>query len=274
MWITMNLGERPFDDVHVRRAVQLVTDKARLLATLDRTAMVQTHAIPDAFENGLLADYDPYSTDGHHGSIDGAKAEMALSSYDTDHDGVCDDAACAAVNVPVGNDEVIKQAAADFAASLVPLGLKLTFEYPEDDDPFELAVDPANHIPLVFGANWYSDYLNASSWLVPLAASSGIGDGANLSLIGASDDQLREWGYSVTGLPSLDAKIYSCVALTGADQFGCWAEADQYLMERIAAWVPIGSHQWSRLTSDRVRTFQDDAALGAPSLSEIEVASP
>jgi peptide/nickel transport system substrate-binding protein len=271
-WITMNVAQPPFDDIHVRRAVQVAVDKAALMATLDPSAVVQTHAIPDAFENDLLANYDPYPTSGHHGSIDQAKTEMAQSRYDQDHDGVCDDPACQGIVAPIDVNEDMAEPAARVAATLMGIGIQVSFEPSEDSAPYELAIDPTNHVPMLFALSWYSDYLNAGSWFQPLAHSTSIGRDGNPSLIGATDDQLKEWGYTATGVPGIDGKISACVALTGADQFSCWAEADQYLMERVAAWVPLGSHQWSRLTSERLRGFQIDASLGAPSVSEIQVA--
>ena len=269
-WITMNVAAAPFDDIHVRRAIQLVVDKVGLIEILGRTAEVQSHAIPDAFENGLLADYDPYPTSGHRGSIDAAKAEMAQSRYDSDRDGVCDDASCADVFVPIEGDDTLNEAAASFARAAAQLGLTLRLEPAVDAPPFVAATDPANHVAMLFTVTWFSDYLNGASWLEPLARSDAIGN-ANVSLIGASDAELKSWGYTATGVPNIDAKIGSCVALTGADQFACWAETDQYLMERVAAWVPIGTRQSARLTSSRVATFQFDASLGTPSLGQIEL---
>jgi hypothetical protein len=91
-------------------------------------------------------------------------------------------------------------------------------------------------------------------------------------LIGATRDQLAQYGYSVTSAPSVDAGIQSCGALSGADSFGCWSQIDQYVMQRIAAWIPLSMTQTARLTSTAITAFDFDASLTEPSLSQIQVA--
>ena len=98
-YITMNLAVPPFDDVHARRALNL---------TLDRTALARIesgprgfgpvtpteHDLPNSIERDLLADYAPFPL---RGDIAAAKAEMARSRYDHNHDGRCDVPACSSV---------------------------------------------------------------------------------------------------------------------------------------------------------------------------------
>ena len=107
-FVPMNLAVPPFDDVHVRRAVNLVTDKRALVDLIRPGAAIASHAIPDAFTNDLLADYAPYATADHRGSVERARAEMAQSRYDTDADGVCDAPECSGngegIYVPVQID--------------------------------------------------------------------------------------------------------------------------------------------------------------------------
>ncbi len=274
-WITMNLALPPFDDLHVRRAINFVTNKKTLVDLLWPGSQIQNHAIPDAFENGLLIDYDPFATPDHAGNLDRAKAEMAQSIYDTNGDGVCDDPACSDIAMLVRNDfSEVAVAAQAFASQLAPLGLTLSVETHDQGDVFGIANDPASKNALGFTLGWASDYFNASSWFAPLATSPAIGAdwGANLSLLGASGEQLTDWGYPDTSVPSLAQKIDACTAQTGSAQFACWAEADQYLMERVAPWVPLDNRQASRLTSGSVTDFQWDATITMPALDQIAVA--
>ncbi len=276
-WITMNLAQPPFDDIHVRRAVMLATNKKDLVGIMSPGDQIQHHAIPDAFENGLLTDYDPFATPADGGNLEQAQAQMALSSYDSNADGVCDDPACATIRIPIADDrdELVPGSQA-FAAQLAPLGLVLQFDRVSPADAFKTVTDPATHTPLVFTVGWGSDYFNASNWFGPLASGALIAqeDGFNLSLIGASPEQLRSWGYTVTEVPSVDAKIADCVALTGAAQFSCWAELDQYVMERVVSWIPLDNRQASRLTSQSVTNFEFDASLTMPALDQISVRLP
>ena len=68
-------------------------------------------------------------------------------------------------------------------------------------------LDPTTHTPWGINDGWFSDCLNASNWFGPLVSGAELGRDANAALIGASDAQLRGWGYKATGVPSLDAKI-------------------------------------------------------------------
>ena len=97
-YVTMNLAVPPFDDVHVRRAVNLAIDKAPLLEMMSQppfgpfgtsSAEVATHIGPDALEGSLLPGFEPYPFDPA-----AAREEMRLSGYDDDGDGRCDASAC------------------------------------------------------------------------------------------------------------------------------------------------------------------------------------
>lgn len=91
--VVMNLAVRPFDDVHVRRAVAYAIDKPALVEILSHpphlpighTAEVATHIAPDALEGSLLRAFDPYPHD-----LQVAQTEMRASSYDLTGDGRCD----------------------------------------------------------------------------------------------------------------------------------------------------------------------------------------
>ena len=88
----MNLTQPPFDDLHVRKAMNLIMDKHALVArrgAVRSTGSVANHIIPDPLLNNLLADYAPYKTPGDTGSVDLAKAAMKGSKYDTSKNGTC-----------------------------------------------------------------------------------------------------------------------------------------------------------------------------------------
>ena len=82
-YLTMNLTQPPFDDIHVRRAMNWIMDKAALRQTgaARRSATIANHIVPDSLFGGQLADYKPYRTPGDHGSVAKAKAAMKGSKY-------------------------------------------------------------------------------------------------------------------------------------------------------------------------------------------------
>ncbi len=99
LWfVYMNLAEPPFDDVHVRRAMNMVTDLDGLRRAWGGPVAgeIATDVIPDAMLGGELnsEDYHPFQDPPFTGDVERAKAEMKLSKYDTDKDGLCDAAAC------------------------------------------------------------------------------------------------------------------------------------------------------------------------------------
>jgi len=96
-YLSLNATVPPFDDLHVRKAVNLALDKAALLQAWGGTIIGQiaTHVIPPTMLDNLLgAGYDPYGTPGQHGDVNKAKEEMKQSRYDSDHDGRCDAPQC------------------------------------------------------------------------------------------------------------------------------------------------------------------------------------
>ena len=98
-YITMTLTQPPFDDIHVRKAMNWVMDKAALQRAWGGPIRgdIAHHIVPDAMFNGALDDYAPYQTEGDAGDVEKAKEEMAQSAYDSDQDGVCDAPECEGV---------------------------------------------------------------------------------------------------------------------------------------------------------------------------------
>lgn len=247
--VALNLGVPPFDNVHVRRAIALSIDEAEILRSLRADPMARsyqwvaaTHLTPDDLEGDLLADYDPYPT-----SLERARQEMALSRYDTDHDGLCDAPECGGVlALAHGNASL---ALAEVAASLEGIGISLRLEV--DHGQY---FDAREQVPLAMFALAY-DYPNAYTVFESTFSSSSITDGFNTSLVGAAPSQLRRWGYEVTTVPSADDRIDRCTAMVGGDQTECWVELDRYLMEDMVPWVPCIATLSTDVVSRRVATY-------------------
>jgi peptide/nickel transport system substrate-binding protein len=273
-YINLNLAVPPFDDIHVRRAVQLATDKRAIDDLVLPGSTVQNHVVPDGLENGLLDGYSPYATGRESGDLAAAKVEMAQSPYDSNHDGICDNQVCQNIAMDVPFQPPNDQAAATFAANVAGIGLQLVPDVAPQNEFYGPLVDPTQHMPVGFDSGWSNDYFGAANWFAPLATDAKIGpnDGSNFTLVGATTTELTQWGYSVTSAPSVDSNVAECSALSGADAFGCWSRVDQYLMQRVAALVPLATAQSSRLVSSSVTSFDFDSSLALPALAQIEVA--
>src|SRR4051812_16921151 len=93
-YIGMNLLVPPFDDIHVRRAMNLVMDREELLRQWGGQTYgdIATHVLPPVVLPG--ATLGPDDEPDPSGSLRAAKEEMARSRYDTDGDGICDAPEC------------------------------------------------------------------------------------------------------------------------------------------------------------------------------------
>ncbi len=82
--------------------------------------------------------------------------------------------------------------------------------------------------------------------------------------MGATPEQLAEWGYEVELVPSLDAKIDDCIRLAGPPQTQCWAEATRVLAEEIVPAVPILTQRSARRSSRvRAASWTTDGVLSS-----------
>jgi peptide/nickel transport system substrate-binding protein len=278
LWaITMNLGVPPLDDLHVRRAVNLALDKASYIELWGGpiVGQVATHIAPDSLEDSVLSGYDPFSTPGSGGSLDLAKAEMAQSKYDNDGDGVCDAPECRVdgvieLLVPSQGGEARPPIGQLVADDLAGIGLEVRPRALDIPVFFGRVADPGARVPMAISAGWIKDFMSAASFFVPLFRSTTIGD-TNYSLVGATPEQLREWGYQVSEVPSVDDRIDECLALVGATQTSCWAGLDQYLMEEVVPYVPILVENLVQVVPKRVDAYSFSQFTELPALDRTTV---
>jgi peptide/nickel transport system substrate-binding protein len=264
----LNLALPPFDDVHVRKALNLVVDKARMARSIGNPlrSLVVGHLAPDGLEGNLLAGYDPYDTPGHRGDLAAAKAELAKSRYDRNRDGVCDVAACRGIHAvpffwpPPPPDRL-------FAQELKELGISIRYLKLDTASYSYHFADPRAKTGVI-SHGFFKDTPNASAFFVPNFSSADV-PGGNTSLLGLTLEQLRRYGYTASSVPSVDAKIASCEPLIGEAQTQCWAELDQLLMERIVPFVPFLSDRLTWEVSPRVARFSFDEFASEPALDRL-----
>ena len=267
-YTAMNLAVPPFDDVHVRRAVNLAYDADRWTRIANRHLGTEGdvrlgtfgHLAPDGTEANLLRGYRPYPFD-----LKAAREEMARSRYDKNGDGVCDAPVCRNVftlETDLGFERFSDKV---WAEGLRKIGITLNIQRIRDFNRYnELSLDPSKRIPLNLGTSWTADYPNASALFGTLFTAEGIGGHlfGNVSLVGASPDQLKGWGYGVTKVPNVDANIDECLSLIGFAQTLCWAELDQLLLTKVVPWVPQNILEFKAVSSDRILRSSVDQALG------------
>jgi peptide/nickel transport system substrate-binding protein len=279
-YMSMNLAQPPFDDIHVRKAINLVMDKDALRRTRGGPLFgdLAGHIIPPALLVGAtldgapVTDYDPYGSEDGTGDVEAAKAEMAQSKYDSDGDGVCDDPACEDVlmiadqEAPYPDQNAILQDSAEQIGITfdVRSGDRYTFMYDTCDDP-------GAQWGLCPSAGWFKDYSDAYTFGFPLFHSSAIGS-ANYALVGASPDLLRKNGYTVTEVPTADAEIEACTAEpVGESRIQCWAELDKHLMENVVPWIPFLHDTDVRIVGPRIQGYVASASVGLISIDQVAI---
>jgi len=242
-YITMNLAQPPFDDIHVRKALSWVMDKAGLQRAWGGPIRgeIANHIVPDTMFNGDLDDYAPYGTANDAGDVEKAKEEMKQSKYDTDQDGVCDAPECEGVlfvnrNTPPWTDmePIIEQSAAK-------VGLKLNTR--EFEDAYPVIQDTGKKVPVSAVPGWGKDYADPSTFMVLFDSRSILPQGnVNYSLVGLTEALATKHKIEVAGsfadIPSIDADIDKCNVLLDAERLTCWQDLDKKLMETVVPWVP------------------------------------
>ncbi len=280
-YITMNLAEPPFDDLHVRKAVSYVMDKAAILQAWGGgvSGRVATHIMPPTMLNNQLdQSYDPYATPEFHGDVDKAKAEMRQSRYDANKDGMCDGPRCQNLVIMSRNTTPFTDMEPVVVSSLAKIGIRVT--------PRELATGAAyttiqtvkNRIPIGLNPSWIKDYADAFTFAAPLFSSSSINPSGNVnySLVGLTPSKAGELGISFpqgATVPSVDADVATCeqIPATNPERNNCWVNLDKKLMEQVVPWVP---YLWSNnitVLSPSITRFEFDQSSAYISLTQIAV---
>jgi len=274
-YVALNVAVPPFDDVALRRAVNLVIDREALAAAataagsrLERPLM---HSAVDSLENNLLATWSPPGVEPG-GDLSAARAAMATSRYDHDHDGRCDADVCGSLDLY--EDAVDDPGAAIsrlLSKQLSAIGLYVRPHLTDlTDDASALA---HSHPPMILWS-WIKDFPSGGTFLPQLASGESVSPACcNFSLLGASRAQLKKLGYATTKVPSVDPRIQRCQQQLFQAQVQCWASLDQYLSADLVPIVPLTQTFDGWAVSSRVGSFTVDAAVPppAPSLGAITV---
>jgi len=267
-WVPMNLAAPPFDDVAVRRAVNAIVDRAALrdlvLAGRARDrgpqppGLIARHVFPESLTAGLLLTYAPWASPGDHGDLPRARAEMSLSRYDADGDGSCDAAACKGIILPAQD----AAAGVSLRRDLARIGIEA--EVVEVDETNDIGL-PGNRTPIQVNLFGWGYNLTGTDLAQLLHGDPQFVDQDgftfNMSLVGATPEQLNDWGYAVTSVPSVDDLIDRCDTEIGHLRARCWAELDQYVTDVLVPWVPLFSGELAWLPSSRVVAYSIDQSL-------------
>jgi peptide/nickel transport system substrate-binding protein len=271
----MNLTQPPFDDVHVRRALNYVVDRDALRKAWGGVSAgaIATHIAPDAILNNKLKGYAPYGNGT--GNLAKAKAEMKLSKYDKNHDGICDASACKNLLTITGATEVQKGLVPPLAQNLKSIGIVIKDRVLKDAyTPIQTV---RNNIPFSTRPGWGKDYDDAMRFFGPLFDGRNIiaQGNTNYSLVGITPAIAKKDGAkgSVTDVPSINADLDKCGVLSGNPRVNCYAALDKKLTTQIVPWVPYLWSYAQSVSSTNVTKFVFDQFGGTIAYAHVAMKS-
>ena len=263
-----NLAQPPFDDLHVRRAVNYVLDRAAIVKALGGVAAGTPayRTLPPALTDGAEG-AATYETATAEERLAAAREEMRQSAYDPDGTGSCSAPACKqALVINIYGTSPLPTLIKN---NLAEIGIDAEFPNYEVDTAFAKCADPKQHVGLCTQITLGSSTPNAAG-IAEVLASSNIEGCCDLPLFGATSEQLSGWGYETTRLPSVDAKLEECSAALGDAGTACWSDFDDYVTYETAAIMPIMYPKQPDIVSDRVRNYAHDL-FGFVSLNTVAV---
>ena len=274
-YLTMNLTQPPFDDVHVRRAMNWIIDRSALTKAWGGavSGVVANHIIPDTMLGGRLTNYKPFKTPGDKGSLAKALAEMKSSKYSTDSKGVCTDKACKGVLLITDVRSVDKLMLPTIQANAAKIGI--TFTVRSVNGAYPVIQTTSKNVPFSTRPRWFKDYADPSTFIDPLfKGSSIIPEGnTNYALVGVTPAQAKKYGIkgSVTNVPSIDKQAEACAKLIGSPRLNCYAKLDKLLTEKIVPWVPYMSAKTVTILGPKVTKWNFDQNAGFTALAHVAV---
>ncbi len=281
-YITMNWATPPFDDIHVRKAANLIMDKAGILQAWGGSTFGQiaTHLIPPiVLGDKLTGEYNPYASEGNRGDEAKAKEEMKQSKYDSNKDGVCDAEACSNLVMINRNVTPWTDAEAVVVSSLDKIGIKVKPRNLASSAAYTTIQTVKNKIPIALNAGWGKDYADPYTFVGPLFDSRSIiaTGNTNYALLGMKPEQAREFGIEYpegVTIPNFDADVDNCQKIPNTDpdqRNQCYADLDKKIMEEGVPWIP---YLWANnitVTGNTVTKFEFDQFSGYLSYTQMAV---
>jgi len=274
-YLTMNLTQPPFDDVHVRRALNWVMDKHALVQAWGGPTIgsVANHIIPDPLLNNLLADYAPYRTPGDRGSVAKAKAALKGSRYDTDKNGTCGAKECKNVLMIVDTRAVDTKMLPVIVASAKKIGI--TFAARTVEGAYPTIQNPSKNVPFAERPGWGKDYADPYTFFSPLFDGRTIipSGNTNYSLVGITQAMAKKVGVkgNLDNVPSVNDDLDRCANLVGAAHTACYASLDKKLMTQVVPWIPYLWSKVTRITSKNVTKYEFDQFATTPAYAHMAV---
>jgi peptide/nickel transport system substrate-binding protein len=281
-YLTMNITQPPFDDIHVRRAMNWIIDKSALRQTWGGPTVgdIANHIVPDSLFGGQLADYKPYRTIGDHGSVVKARLAMKGSQY-ADKTGMCVAKECKNVLLIADARAVDPGMVSTMQQDAKKIGI--TFTVRTINGAYPTVQTVAKNVPISERPGWGKDYADALTFFSPLFDGRTIipTGNTNYSLVGITKSQcttLKVVGdcepYNAKtgmGVPSVNSQLDKCAVLIDPARQTCYENLDKTLMTNVVPWVPWMWSKVTKITGNNVTHYQFDQFSTTAAYSQISV---
>jgi peptide/nickel transport system substrate-binding protein len=275
-YITMNLTQPPFDDVHVRKAMNWVMDREALRKAWGGPVAgeIAEHIIPNPMLLGKLNNFQPFKTPGDTGSVAKALAEMKKSKY-ANKNGVCSASECKNVLLITDVRAVDKSTLPVVQAGARKLGI--TFTVRQVNGAYPVIQTTSRNVPISNRPRWFKDYADPSTFIDPLFVGANIipTGNTNYALVGIKPSQAGPLGVkgNVNNVPSIDSLATRCGALIGNARVTCYANVDRVLTQDIVPWIPYMWANQVNIISPTVAKWQFDQSSGWTAFAHVAVKS-
>jgi peptide/nickel transport system substrate-binding protein len=247
-YMSLNTKIAPFDDVRMRRALNLATDRQKLVELWGGSQLARPtcQVLPPG-----IAGYRPYCPYTAKPNAAGlwrrpnlAEARRLIATAGGAH---------GSVTIAVNRDDPAKAAIGRYFAGLVKeLGFQAHLRpYPDSQALYVAAGDPRTRTQLAF-SGWSSDFPRASDFFSTLlTCASYQPHGFNLNAAGFCQ-------------PPLDREIGKAQALASSDaaaSAALWSRVDHQVVD-AAPWIPFLNGAGLELASKRVANYQRNPQFG------------
>jgi peptide/nickel transport system substrate-binding protein len=274
-YVMMNLTQAPFDDIHVRKAMNFVLDKTSMVQAWGGPSFgkVANHIVPDTLFNNQLAEFAPYKTAGDRGDVAKAKAAMKGSKYDTKGDGTCSASVCKNVYLLADVRLVDQKMVPVLEADARKIGI--TLKVHTINGAYPTLQTPSKGVAISERPGWGKDYADALTFFSPLFDGRTIiaNGNTNYSLVGITPAIAKKVHVTgtVSGVASIDSQLDRCASLAGQPRLSCYENLDKTLMTNVVPWVPYMWSYVTRITSKNVTKYGFDQFATTPAYAHMAV---
>jgi peptide/nickel transport system substrate-binding protein len=271
-YLMMNLTQPPFDDIHVRKAMNYIMDKPSLIQAWGGPTFgkVANHIVPDTLFNNQLAEFAPYKTPGDHGSVAKARAALKGSKYGN---GMCTASACKNVFLLADTRLVDTKMLPVMEADARKIGI--TFKVHTINGAYPTLQTPSKDVAVSERPGWGKDYADALTFFQPLFDGRTIipNGNTNYSLVGITPSQCKSLKVSgnCNGVPNVNSLLDKCNGLIAQPRLSCYENLDKYLMTKVVPWVPYMWSYVTRITSKNVTKYGFDQFATTPAYAHMAV---